>query len=167
AHGLASLVASHGTTLPLSIGLFGQWGSGKTFFMRHIQDRVRTICRGAQKSGKPQSEIAFYKHVAQIEFNAWHYSEGELLPSLVEHILQNLKTDEAESEEQVQQRRSLLLTQIAEERRQNARSDEEIRAAQGRVAEKESQIQDLRDTQARERQKVANRLTALGALDAV
>jgi hypothetical protein len=165
AHGLASLIASHGTTLPLSIGLFGQWGSGKTFFMRQIQDRVRTICREAQKSGKPQSEIAFFKHVAQIEFNAWHYSEGELLPSLVEHILQNLRTDEQESEEQVQQRRALLLTQIADERREAAASDEQIRTAQGKVDEKQIEIDTLRDTQDKERRKIANNLTAWAALD--
>ena len=165
AHGLASLIASHGTTLPLSIGLFGQWGSGKTFFMRQIQDRVRMICGAAQKSGKPQSEIAFFKHVAQIEFNAWHYSEGELLPSLVEHILQNLRTDEEESEEQVQQRRALLLTQIADERRDATASDEQIRTAQGKIDEKQTEIDTLRDTQDKERRKVANNLTAWAALD--
>lgn len=167
AHGLASLIASHKTTLPLSIGLFGHWGSGKTFFMRHIQSRVRTICQEAQASGKPQADIAFYRHIAQIEFNAWHYSEGELLPSLVDHILQNLRVDEEETEAQVEQRRALLLTQIQDERQQTANVDQQVQEAQSRIAEKESQIEDLRHTQAREREKMATRLTALGAFDAL
>lgn len=167
AHGLASLIASHKTTLPLSIGLFGHWGSGKTFFMRHIQSRVRTICQEAQKSTKPQAEIAFYRHVAQIEFNAWHYSEGELLPSLVEHILQNLKVDEQETPAQIEQRRALLLTQIQKEQQQNTKADAEIQTAQNRIAAQETALGLLRKKQNVERQKLATRLSALGTLDTV
>lgn len=165
AYGLASLIASHKTTLPLSIGLFGHWGSGKTFFMRHIQSRVREICQEAQKSEKPQADIAYYRHVAQIEFNAWHYSEGELLPSLVDHILQNLRLDDEESEEQVEKRRALLLNQIKDEQQQNTKTDEQIQKAQSRIVEQESEIDRLRTRQDSERRKVADRLTAMGTLD--
>ena len=37
-----------------------------------------------------QRENAFYKRIVQIEFNAWHYVEGNLWASLVEHLFENL-----------------------------------------------------------------------------
>src|SRR3712207_7125212 len=34
---------------------------------------------------------SYYKRIVQIEFNAWHYSEGNLWASLVQHIFENLR----------------------------------------------------------------------------
>src|SRR6266850_201770 len=100
---MASLVAAWSVEPPLSIGLFGEWGSGKSFFMQKMKERVREIARQARRSDKGQREFGYYKNVVQVEFNAWHYVEGNLWASLVEHIFQNLKvlgdTDAEEAEE--------------------------------------------------------------------
>jgi hypothetical protein len=86
------LIAARTMQPPLAVGLFGHWGSGKTFLMRSIQRRVDQITRGARESERPQAEIGVYKRVVQIEFNAWHYIEGNLWASLVDHIFANLRT---------------------------------------------------------------------------
>lgn len=78
----ASLIAARSTTPPLSIGIFGEWGSGKTFFMRKLMQRVGKIASDARRSGRLQKNIAYYKRIVQIEFNAWHYMEGNLWASL-------------------------------------------------------------------------------------
>src|SRR6185436_4396402 len=77
-------------TPPLSIGLFGEWGSGKTFFMRQLRREVGQLARVASDSQRMQRELPYFKRIVQIEFNAWHYLEGNLWASLVEHIFDNL-----------------------------------------------------------------------------
>ncbi len=88
----AYLIAARAMRPPLAVGLFGHWGSGKTFLMRSIQRRVDQITRGARESEREQAKIGVYKRVVQIEFNAWHYVEGNLWASLVDHIFANLRT---------------------------------------------------------------------------
>ncbi|HEX5119344.1 MAG TPA: P-loop NTPase fold protein [Pseudonocardiaceae bacterium] len=92
---LADLVASRLIEPPLSIGLFGNWGSGKSFFMRRMRDRVRTlesIARTAeQAAGRRGAAVSSYcSAVRQITFNAWHYAEANLWASLATHIFDNL-----------------------------------------------------------------------------
>ena len=88
---LATLVAARDTVPPLSIGLFGDWGSGKTFFMRQLRRAIAQISKEARESDRMQRELPFYKRIIQIEFNAWHYVEGNLWASMVDHILDNLR----------------------------------------------------------------------------
>jgi hypothetical protein len=84
----AYLLASKAQKPPLAVGLFGDWGSGKSFFMRAVRDRVTAI--EAQIAGRKQAEVPFWKHVRQIEFNAWEYVRGSLWASLLDHIFREL-----------------------------------------------------------------------------
>jgi len=110
---LSALVAGWNVHPPLSIGLFGEWGSGKSFFMRQMRRRVNALALAAQASRKPQRECAYYKNIAQIEFNAWHYMEGDnLWACLVEHIFSNLGLPQDNAAAQVQARQKQILEQI-------------------------------------------------------
>lgn len=86
-HALSAVLASRETTPPLSVGLFGDWGSGKSFFMRSMRDHIRRL--GEQSLTARES--AYCTATAQIEFNAWHYMDGDLWASLVSHILDQLE----------------------------------------------------------------------------
>jgi hypothetical protein len=108
----ASLVAACNVEPPLSIGLFGDWGSGKSHFMRQMRKRVELLSKGARDSGKAQNELGYYKNIAQIEFNAWHYIEGNLWASLVNHIFANLRLSEDEPRDFAQQRRDELIQKL-------------------------------------------------------
>ena len=66
---LASLVAARNVVPPLSIGLFGDWGSGKSFFMHKMIERVSWICN-TLPSGASSDTPSFYKHIVQIEFKS-------------------------------------------------------------------------------------------------
>ncbi|HKQ51849.1 MAG TPA: P-loop NTPase fold protein, partial [Pyrinomonadaceae bacterium] len=156
---LASLVAAWTIEPPLAIGLFGDWGSGKSHFMRQMRKRVETLSLKARKSRRPQKEIAYYKNIAQIEFNAWHYIEGNLWASLVEHIFAHLKLHEKEKPGLAEERRANLMVELgvkkqlqdkAEERKRQLKvkeKDARARAEDARTRREDTsnELQQLRD----------------------
>ena len=85
---------------PLSIAIFGDWGSGKTFLMRKIQERVALLEQIGKKqqtefkaNPNPDQEVPvrYCSSILQIEFNAWHYTESNLWASLLNHIFEKLQ----------------------------------------------------------------------------
>ena len=81
-----SVMLSQKVHPPLSIGLFGDWGSGKSFFMEEMWRQVKALTKEARE--KDSSD--WHGHVAQIRFNAWHYSDANLWASFVTHIFDEL-----------------------------------------------------------------------------
>jgi hypothetical protein len=146
---MASLLSAWTVEPPLSIGLFGEWGSGKTFFMQKIKERVRQIAAAARASKQHQRDFGYYKNIVQVEFNAWHYVEGNLWASLVEHIFTNLKLDDPDldSSENLAKRQAKFLNQAKE------------KIAQAQVVDKAAQaLSDEADKQKVEAQKLSERL---------
>ncbi|HEY6217507.1 MAG TPA: P-loop NTPase fold protein [Pyrinomonadaceae bacterium] len=105
----ARLIASRATTTPLSVGVFGAWGSGKSFFMRRLQKRVADFAELGRAQG---AQSKFHGNIAQIEFNAWHYSEGNLAASFVDHILRNLRVQPDEDEKDLKARSEEIVKQL-------------------------------------------------------
>ncbi len=128
----ASLIAAVAVQPPLSIGIFGDWGSGKSWFMRQLKRRVAEIAADAKSSGAPQRELSFYKNIAQVEFNAWHYAETDVLTSLVEHIFKRL--DMGDTAGVVEQKKTKALRALAEAEGQAGENAEEIRHREQELA---------------------------------
>ena len=146
----ASLIASTEINPPLSVGLFGEWGSGKTFFMEKVHDRVAWLSEQARISGHGQHECAYFHHIVQVRFNAWRYMGGHLWASLVQHIFESLSA----REEDAGQRRDYWLLQVSEAGKRKTEA-EEVRnrllnaqkAAEGRLGqllEEQVQTRELR-----------------------
>ena len=119
----ARLMLDRDVKAPLSIGLLGDWGSGKSFFIEQIKKQILAL----QKSPGPE----LYRHVVEVEFNAWHASDSNLWASLVTHIFDeiwekvNAKGGSAEAA-----RRELV---------------EQIQQARGAVHEAERQVDAARE----------------------
>lgn len=128
---LASLIAAKSVQPPLSIGLFGDWGSGKSFFMQKLKSRVFDIAKAAATVSPADCE--FHAHIVQIEFNAWHYMEGELAASLVEHIFSNLHKAKFEKPETLEDRRNQLLKQLFLAKGQTKTAEERIADIQEQI----------------------------------
>ena len=72
---LAEIVAARGTRTPLTIGVFGDWGRGKTSLMRMVQRELEE---------DPDPEIP----VRTVWFNAWLYSrERALWRALISRVI--------------------------------------------------------------------------------
>jgi WD domain, G-beta repeat/KAP family P-loop domain len=90
---LANVIAARSTMPPMSIGLFGDWGSGKSFLINEIQQRVRRL---ALRSRRSQGSI-YCSYVRNVVFNAWNYADANLWASLVTHIFDELAKPEPEA----------------------------------------------------------------------
>lgn len=82
-HAFARLIAYKNFRPPLAIALFGKWGSGKSFFMHKLMEKVSFFAE--------QQNPEFYcEGVAQIHFNAWSYLDANLWASLISRIFESL-----------------------------------------------------------------------------
>ncbi len=93
AKAFASLITAKNLVPPLSVGIFADWGAGKSFFMRKIHHWVETIADQSKRA--EAGNTAFCGNVVQIEFNAWHYLDADLWASLVTEIFEKLFEFEA------------------------------------------------------------------------
>ncbi|NJN72288.1 MAG: hypothetical protein HC799_05450 [Limnothrix sp. RL_2_0] len=87
---------------PIAVGILGNWGSGKSFGMHLIQERVHEIrCRpltpaeawgeGLENDPDREKKLSPYVgHVYQIKFNAWSYAKADLWASLMQEIFAEL-----------------------------------------------------------------------------
>jgi len=127
----AQLFAYKDLRPPLCVGIFGDWGSGKTFFMRKVQEQAKDLSESPETS-PIRSEMC--SNVVQIDFNAWHYMEDNLWASLGCRIFEGL-AEYVERHEQKDRLNSLLQElvstkeRIEEVKTRRQQIDEEIEAA--------------------------------------
>ena len=86
---LAKVIAAKDVEPPLAIGLFGDWGTGKTFFMRQMKERIEQIAT-AERDRSDKGPQVYHTKIVQLDFNAWHYIEQDLWASLASAIFEGL-----------------------------------------------------------------------------
>ncbi|MEW7292177.1 P-loop NTPase fold protein [Aquimarina sp. 2304DJ70-9] len=79
----ARVIAAKSFTPPLAIALFGQWGSGKSFFMKKLKERIKLL-----SSVNP--EQGFCEGIAHVHFNAWSYMDANLWAGIITKIFDGL-----------------------------------------------------------------------------
>jgi hypothetical protein len=99
---LATVIAGRDTPLPLSVGLFGEWGSGKSYFMGLLREQVGKLA--------DSGDDAYMTDVVPITFNAWHYADTNLWASLGNEIFEQLAGPKATADE----RRHTLREELAD-----------------------------------------------------
>ncbi len=95
---LARLIAAKSTCTPLTVGVFGEWGTGKTTLLRAIQSRLDETeylgQKGASISFLARDEHGDCRRCRTVWFNAWKYGhEKEIMVALVEAILRQMRND--------------------------------------------------------------------------
>lgn len=127
ADAFAYLIASTTLIPPLAIGLFGNWGSGKSFLMASIRERVRQLTTAPDAQG-------VWKRVVPIEFSAWQYVETDLWAALLARIFTVLSP---------QQRGKLTAWHMAQMKQKGER-DDSVRAQLQAIR----RLEDLRQQEA-------------------
>ena len=98
ARALARLVVDDDVVPPLSIGLLGDWGSGKSFYMDRVRHHVSELV----------GTSGCVRGVAHVHFNAWHACDEQLWPALVRELLGTLHNElvppDASSREELKRR---------------------------------------------------------------
>jgi len=142
ARALAALIASTQLKAPMAIGLFGAWGSGKSFVLGLIRHMLTEITTTGHDEG-------YLDDVRVVRFNAWQYAEVNLWASLVDEVLTEIgPVPPAQEPEHVQQ------------------AEEAAREAENRAQAKASEVAKAED--ARRRLTRVRRLTwAAAAVAAV
>lgn len=76
AHALSYILLSQQIDLPLSVGIFSSWGTGKSFLLKRIEHHI-----------KEQVKRDDNKKIIIVNFNAWEYSGADVLwAGLVKNI---------------------------------------------------------------------------------
>jgi hypothetical protein len=127
---LAQLIAAKETWMPLSIGLFGAWGAGKSHFIDLLDEQLRELTREPSK--------VFYQQIVQIRFNAWHYLDTNLWANLVCEIFDQLfaKLEKRSGTKPVEKLKSELAKQSA----LAAEATEALKTAANARVEAEAQL---------------------------
>jgi len=85
AYAFARLISSPHTSPPLTIGIYGSWGIGKSSLLKMIDEEVnKTQVQDERKTAK----------VHVVQFNAWQYSSCETIwPSLVRETMETMERE--------------------------------------------------------------------------
>jgi hypothetical protein len=80
----AHLVLDRELRPPIAIGLLGEWGSGRSFFLERLRQEVRRV---AAREGSAERHV---RNVCDVSFNAWHFVDTNLWASLAAEIFTGL-----------------------------------------------------------------------------
>ncbi len=143
---LCGVLAAKDVTPPLSLGLFGDWGSGKSFFMRKMEkeiEELKTVARDAK------GKSAFCPDIVQLKFNAWHYIDTNLWASLTSEIFEGLagaladRPAELKDEKDKEYQRAVLIAEKAVLQQELTEAEEKKLQADGELEESERRLSEL------------------------
>ena len=137
---LANVICDPDTPTPLSVGLFGEWGSGKLVmgFLRGQIDEITCF------------EDERYLHdIRQISFNAWHYADSNLWASLGDEIFRQLLQEKDPYEER-QAKMKAELGELNTQRRELKAVAVNAEAEAGRLRNEVEQASADRDLRAKD-----------------
>lgn len=146
---LCSIVAGADVPPPISIGLFGDWGSGKSTFMSMMQRRVDVLARRAGAAEKAGELTTYCAEVCQIQFNAWHFVDANLWASIVTQIFERLADHYGHKGtgvwDEVLKDTATANEQLEEARRVAEQAEADRKATEERIAQLQQAVKDKND----------------------
>jgi peptidoglycan hydrolase-like protein with peptidoglycan-binding domain len=135
---LASVLAAKGLETPLAVGLFGDWGSGKSFFMRRLQERIVGLSEASAQAEKDGRPSYYCSHVLQVTFNAWLYADSDIWPAFAAQVFRGVVGRETEAPQGETQQADLA--DYHDRVDEASARAERIRAVEARIEEKQHEL---------------------------
>ncbi|HET6762602.1 MAG TPA: P-loop NTPase fold protein, partial [Longimicrobiaceae bacterium] len=130
---LATVLAAATVQPPVSVGLFGDWGSGKSFFMRRMERRIAEISVRSRRARLAGHGSAYCTGVVQIWFNAWHYLDANLWASMVTRVFDGLAEALAPPGDQEGETRKRLFGELQANQAMLAEAEGRVDQARGEL----------------------------------
>lgn len=87
---LADAIALNEMSPPMVVGILGGWGTGKSFVLHLLKERLRQIRCWDLSEEKVRSGFPYVGHPYIVHFDAWTYAKSDLWASLMQRILLDL-----------------------------------------------------------------------------
>ena len=158
---LSLVVASADTPMPLSIGLFGPWGSGKTYFMGLMRQAIKRLADQAEQDRAAGRTPASCARIVPITFNAWHYADANLWASLAVRIFDELAEREKKERSEREEKRQGLIGKLRIYRELEA----ELSAERKRARDQKKQLKDRLVTARERKDQAEGKLNGLKVRD--
>jgi ABC-type multidrug transport system fused ATPase/permease subunit len=144
ARALAEVICLREPGPPLAVGLFGDWGSGKSSFMNLLRGAINDL------TGKVNPDDAaaatMVQKVVHVKFNAWHYNDANLWASITTEFFVQLRAGGFDKAAGLQY--SALVNAVAERVAQSDREADTqkaaVTAAQKKIGTLKDQLAELR-----------------------
>jgi KAP family P-loop domain/Papain family cysteine protease len=136
---VCSVLATRDVKPPLALGLFGNWGTGKSFFMARMYDEIESLMNLEREN---PGETPYCRNIVQIRFNAWHFLDANLWASLVAEIFNHLFEAVSDPRETPEQTRRRIIKQLGQARGLYRQSRMELEHAR---IEREKAQEDLKE----------------------
>ncbi|MEE9341327.1 MAG: P-loop NTPase fold protein, partial [Thermoplasmata archaeon] len=106
-HAMADAVMLQDLSPPFVVGILGGWGSGKSFVMHLLRQRMRQIRAMRLKEEEtwnddPEKRSLYVGHVYFVRFDAWTYAKSNLWASLMDRIFSDLNDQLTLEEKQIE-----------------------------------------------------------------
>jgi hypothetical protein len=148
---LCSVLLAREVSPPLAVGLFGDWGTGKSYFMEKMYREIENLSTRA----KTATKSAYHSKVVQIRFNAWHYTDSSLWASLVSHIFDELARKVSPREDPEETKRKLM-AQLESAKQVRLDAEAEQKRARAEKDSAETSLKTARDEREKKQVALAN-----------
>lgn len=89
-HALVDAIMAPDIQPPLVVGILGGWGSGKSFVLHLLKERLRQIRQMDVSDPESPARSVYVGHPYLIHFDAWTYAKADLWASLMQRVLFDL-----------------------------------------------------------------------------
>lgn len=146
----ALVLSSKSFQPPLAAALLGKWGSGKSFFMNKLKNRIEELSR--------ENSTHFCEGIVHVHFNAWSYMDASLWASVTNNIFEELNDYITRDDKALRSRKEVEMKMTED----LSATKEEIAILEHKKLEIDGQLEELNRKKGKIKNELDHRIRKLG-----